>query len=102
MTSALTKDEVALFFKNLGYKVDWNYKGTDAWLEIREGSTTLIIVDMSIPLPEVIEDLSFLSDSSEKVFKLIKKYEIFPSNLLKKDSATKKILNKIKKYEVRN
>jgi len=95
MKSSVTEDEVFLFFKNLNYKVDWDYKGNEAWFEIYKDEKILLVVDMKIPLEEIKEDLAFISDSAEKTFKLLNKYDLAPSDF--KKESVKELLNSIKK-----
>jgi len=93
----LETNEIALYFEELGYEMDWDFEGNSAWLEVKKDKKTLFNINMSASLEEVIKDFSFLGQHSETVKNMISilhKYNLNKSDL--NDPKFKKLLASVK------
>jgi hypothetical protein len=59
------EDEVASYFRSLGFVVTWDFRKRDGlderWYEIYDGDAMLVQIDFGAPLAEIQEDLPVLA-----------------------------------------
>ena len=64
-------DEVAIFFRGLGYTVDWDFKwdNGERWYQIEDGEGVICQPDLGVPLADLIEDFVCLHEGREPTSK---------------------------------
>lgn len=58
-------DEVARFFRSLGYRVTWDCRGRKSWYEISDKGGLFLQIDKGVPLAHLLEDWPFLAKDKE-------------------------------------
>ena len=74
------QDEVAAYFRNLGYRVSWDCKRNtgEVWYEIIDEHGIICQIDQGVPLEAIVEDLTCMAHgmahgkegTSEPVYKI--------------------------------